>query len=175
MKKILCCAAAAVTMLFSGCAADITGGKPELDRTFSAEASIAIGGETVAGTLSRSGDNCWSLEVTAPYTLEGLTVAYNNGETTFSMLGFECTTDFSDSAVSALKLLAEAYEAAADNAGGFENGTLEYTNENGTFSVTLDEKGMPSLINAGGVHARLSELTENDGQKNESDELILLE
>ena len=162
-------------MLFSGCAADITGGKPELDKRFFAEASIAIGGETVAGTLSRSGDNCWSLEVTAPYTLEGLTVAYNNGETTLSMFGFECTTDFSDSAVSALKLLAEAYEAAADNAGGFENGTLEYTNENGIFSVTLDEKGMPSLINAGGVHARLSELTENDGQKNESDELILLE
>lgn len=175
MRKILCCAAAAVTMLFSGCAADITGAEPELDKTFSAEASIAVGGETVAGTLSRSGDNCWSLEVTAPHTLEGLAVSYNNGETTFSMLGFECTADFSDSAVSAMKLLAEAYETAADNAGGFENGTLEYTNENGTFSVTLDENGMPAVINAGGVYVRLSEWTENTSQQVESDELILLE
>lgn len=175
MKKILCCAAAAVTMLFSGCAADITGGKPELDKTFSAEASIAIGGETVAGTLSRSNDNCWSLSVTAPYTLEGLTVTYNNGETSFSMLGFECTADFSDSAVSALKLLAEAYETAADNAGGFENGILEYTNENGAFSVTLDEKGMPAVINAGGIYVKLSEWTENTAEQNESDELILIE
>lgn len=175
MKKILCCAAAAVTMLFSGCAADITGGKPELDKTFSAEASIAIGGETVAGTLSRMSDNCWSLEVTAPHTLEGLTVTYDNGETTLSMLGFECTADFSDSAVSALKLLAEAYETAADNTGGFENGMLEYTNENGTFSVTLDENGMPAQINAGGVYVKLSDWTENTAQQSESDELILLE
>ncbi|MBQ8904204.1 MAG: hypothetical protein IJY73_07980 [Oscillospiraceae bacterium] len=175
MKRTLCCAAAAVAMLFSGCAADITGGKPELDRTFSAEANIAVGGDTVVGTLCRSSDNCWSFSVTAPYMLEGLTVTYNDGETSFSMLGFECAADFSDSAVSALKLLAEAYESAADNAGGFENGVLEYTNENGTFSVTLDEKGMPSAIKAGGISVSLSEWTENTTQQNTGDELILLE
>ncbi len=173
MKRFFCCTAIAVTMLFSGCTADITGGKPELDKIFTAEASIAVGGETVAGTLSRSSDNCWSFSVSAPYTLEGLTVTYNDGETSFSMLGYECTADFSGSAVSALKLLAEAYETAADNAGGFENGVLEYTNENGTFSVALDENGMPAAINAGGVSVRLSDLTENTAEV--SDELILLE
>lgn len=175
MKRFLTCGAVIAAMLFSGCSADMTGGKPQLDRTFSAEASIAVGGETVVGTLSRTADNCWTFLVSAPYTLEGLTVTCNDGETYFSMLGFQCTADFSDSAVSALRLLAEAYETAADNAGSFENGTLEYTNENGSFSVILDENGVPVKIDAGGISVRLSGLTEISGTENNSDELILLE
>lgn len=174
MKRFFTCAGISVMLLLSACSADIMGSKNNIDRPFSAEARIAVGGETVCGQLSRSAENCWTLSVSEPYALDGLTVTFEDGETTFSMLGYECTTDFSDSASSALKLIAAAYESAVDNSGGFTDGVLEQSNENGSFSVTLDENGMPAVIKTGGVTVQLSQWSENaDG--GESDELILLE
>lgn len=175
MKKILTGVLFAAVMTFSACSSGAISGRPDIDRTFSAEASIAAGGETISGQLCRSAENCWTLTLSEPYALEGMTVTFSDGKTTFSMLGFECEADFSDSAVSALKLLAEAYETAVDNNGGFENGVLESANENGTFSLILDESGKPSVINAGGVSVKLSQWSENIETDNQSDELILLE
>ncbi len=175
MKKLFTGALIAALMTLSACSSGVMGGAPDIDKVFSAEARIAVGGETVSGQLSRTADNCWTFSVSEPYALEGLSVKFENGETIFSMLGFECTADFSDSAVSALKLLAEAYETAVDNAGGFENGILEYTNENGSFSLTLDENGKPAVLTAGGISVQLSGWSENIVTENESDELILIE
>lgn len=168
-------AALAAVMTLSACSAGIIAGKPDIDKTFTAQAKITAGSETASGQLSRTADGCWTLTVNEPFALQGLTVTLENGETTFSMLGYECKTDFSDSAVSAVKLLAEAYETAAENADGFTDGVFSGTDENGTFSVTLGENGMPALISAGGFSVQLSEYTDNISTENQSDELILLE
>ena len=175
MKRIFAGVLTAAVMTVSACSSGTIAGKPDIDRTFSAEAAIAAGEETVKGRLCRSAENCWTLVIEEPFALQGMTVTFSDGKTTFSMLGFECEADFSESAVSALKLLAGAYEAAIDNKDGFENGVLEAVNENGAFSVTLDENGMPAVINAGGFSLKLSDWSENDVTENQSDELILLE
>ncbi len=175
MKRFFTGIALSAVMLLSSCSSGIVSGNPDIDKTFSAQAKIAVAGETVSGTLSRTAENCWTLSVDEPYALQGLTVTFNNGETTFSMLGFECKTDFSASAVSALKSAAEAYESAVNDADGFESGVFQSSNEYGAFSVALDEDGKPSVINAGGISVRLSEWTENTGNTEESGELILLE
>lgn len=174
MKKLLAGVLAVAVMTVSACSSGIVQSSPDIDRQFSAEVSVNTGGETVSGQLCRTAENNWTLTVSQPFALSGLTVSFCDGKTTVSMLGFECETDFSDSAVSVLKLIAEAYETAVDNKGGFENGVLESTNGNGAFSVTLDGNGMPALINAGGVTVQLSGWSENVTESI-SDEVILLE
>lgn len=175
MKRIIAGILTAAVMTFSACSSASITGKPDIDRTFSAKASVAAGGEVISGQLCRTADNCWTFTLNEPYALEGLTVSFCDGKTTFSMLGYECETDFSDSAVSAVKLFAEAYESAVDNKDRFENGVLEGSNENGAFTVTLDGNGDPAIISAGGFSLKLSELSEATDTEEQSDELILLE
>ncbi len=175
MKKILTSTVLTVVMALSSCSAEGISGKPDIDEVFSAQVKIAVAGETVSGTLSRVAENSWTLAVDEPYALQGLTVSFNDGETTFSMLGYECKADFSDSAVSVLKAVAGAYETAIDNADGFKNGVFQSSDENGAFSVALDENGKLSVINAGGVSVRFSELSENAETGSNDGELILLE
>ena len=175
MKRIFTAAALSAVMLLSSCAAGVASGKPDIDKTFSAQAKIAVGGETVAGTISRTAENCWTLSVDEPFALQGLTVTFSNGETTFSMLGYECKTDFSDSAVSALKAVAQAYETALSDMGGFENGVFQGSNQSGAFSVALDENGNASIINAGGISVQLSDWAESTETTENNDEIILIE
>ncbi len=174
MKKILAGMLTAAVITASACSQGIVQSTPDMDRAFSAEASISAAGETISGQLCRNSENDWTLTVNEPFALSGLTVSFCDGKTTVSMLGFECETDFSDSAVSVLKLIAEAYETAASDKSSFENGVHEAVNENGAFTVTLDQNGMPAVISAGGITVQLSQWAENTTESI-SDEVILLE
>ena len=161
-------------MSFSACSAELAKTvKPDFDKSFTANVQIAAGGESFSGKLTRKAENCWSFAVSEPFALEGLTVTAENGETTFSFLGYECFADFSDKATSAVKLLCDAYEAAADNMESFENGFFEGTAANGAYSVILGADGTPETITAGGISARLSEWTE--GAEAEDDMIITIE
>lgn len=174
MKKTIAWIMLAAVMTVSSCTSAMTAVKPDIDRAFCAEASVSAGGEAFSGKLCRTAENDWTFVLAEPYALEGLTVTFRDGKTTLSMDGFECETDFSADAVSVLKLIAEAYEAAADSTSNLENGVLEGMNENGAFSVTLGENGMPAVINACGCSLKLSERSETQPQE-QGDELILLE
>ena len=174
MKRFIFCTGLACVMTFSGCSAQLMTAVPDLEKSFCAEAEIKTGGEALKGKLIRKAENCWELQVAEPFALEGLTVTIENEETTFSMFGYEANTDFSEKAVSALRLIAEAYESAADNKGGFTDKKCEGTNENGSYAVIVDDDGRVTGISAPEAAVQLSEWTEYTDSTTENEEDILI-
>ena len=165
--------AAAGIMAVSGCSSPAAASKPDIDKCFTAEAEIKIGGEVLSGNISRKSEGCWELCVTEPFALEGLTVTVDGDTTRLSMLGMEASADFSDNALSAVRLMTEAFEWAADNECYTEN-TFQGTNENGGFVITVDEGGTPTGISLSGhgIAVKLSEWTETEAQTAE-EELVI--
>ncbi len=142
MKRFILCTGIVLALGMTGCTAAIPNKKPDLEKSFSAEVKMKVGSEALSGCISRLGEEQWELKVSEPFALEGLTVTMDSEGTKLSMLGFEAQADFSDSALSGLKLVAEAYEKAADSVDGFVDNAFSGTNENGCYSVYLDENGV---------------------------------
>ncbi len=176
MKRFIFCIGLASVMTLSACSAQLMTAKPDLEKSFCAEAEIKAGGETIKGKLTRKAENYWELQVTEPFALEGLTAVMDNEGTKLSMFGYEADVDFSENAVSALRLIAEAYESAADNAGGFKEKICDGTNENGNYTVLVDEEGKPAALSIpqAKVSVQLSEWTECTDDTGENQEDILV-
>lgn len=170
MKRFIFCMAAAGIMAVSGCSSHIASSKPDIDKCFTAEAQIKIGGEVLSGTVSRKAEGCWELCVAEPFALEGLTVTVEGETTRLSMMGMEASADFSDNASSAVRLMAQAFEWAADNGECYTENTFQGTNENGGFVITVDESGVPTGISLSGhgIAVKLSEWTEMKTEKEEA-------
>ncbi len=165
MKHLFSGALLALCMTLASCSAPISGTEPpQLDKPFSAAAEITFGSETCKGQLRRFSGGSWELCVTEPYALEGLIVTIRDGETKLSMYGLEGFADFSDEAVSAAKLIAEALDAAP-NGETSQNGketTVSGDSENARYTLTLDEAGNPLRLTLSGrnISAMLSDFTE---------------
>lgn len=174
MKRFIFCMAAAAMMVASGCSTPIVQAKPDIDKCFTAEAEIKIGGDVLSGSISRKDEGCWELCVTEPFPLEGLTVTVDEEGTKLSMLGMEANADFSDNASSAVRLITEAFESAADNAEGYAENAFKGTNENGGFVITVDENGVPTGINLSGhgIAVKLSEWVEMEVNAEEGEAVL---
>lgn len=133
-------------LALSGCTAGMNIAAPDMDKCFSAQAEIRVGGETVKGEISRTGEYCWEMTVTEPFALEGMTVKADKDKTAVSMCGFESSGDVSDGAVSALRLIMEAYEGAAKGECGYSDNNFSGTNENGGYQLAITDSKQPETL-----------------------------
>lgn len=133
------------TLVFSGCSGNPISKTRNLDSSFTAEAKISVGAESFSGRLSRISENNWELIITEPFALEGLTAVIDENGTRLKMLGMEASADFSDSALSAVKLISDAFDSAVKNT--VTDLVSTGTNENGSYTLILSEDGYPSEIN----------------------------
>ncbi|MGN0619060.1 MAG: hypothetical protein ACI4J7_08580 [Ruminiclostridium sp.] len=142
-------------LLLSGCSAPkIQTAVPDIDKSFSAEAELSYGKDSCTVQMRRFGENSWEFCVTEPFPLEGLIITVNDGETKLTMYDMESLADVSEEAVSAARLITDAFEAAIDNR---ENAaasegiiTLSGQAPTCTYTLTIDEKGTPTGLTIGG-------------------------
>lgn len=142
-------------LLLSGCSApEIKTAAPDIDKSFSAEAELSYGNDSCTVQMRRFSENSWEFCVTEPFPLEGLIITVNDGETKLTMYDMESLADVSDEAVSAAKLITDAFEAAIDNrenaAASEETITLTGQAPTCTYTLTLDESGVPTELTIGG-------------------------
>lgn len=167
MRHFIFFGAMAGILALSGCTAGMNTAMPDLNKCFSAQAEIRAGGETVRGKITRTAEYCWEMTVTEPFALEGMVISADNDGTTLSMCGFESNADFSDEAVSALRLIMEAYEGAAKGGCTFGENVLSGTNENGGYEISVNSVKQPETvkISGKGVAVKLSEWEEVSGEE----------
>ncbi len=161
----------------SGCSAVIPEKQPDLDKCFSAEAEITVGGESITGLISRLSENCWELKISAPFALEGVTVTADDEGTKLIMGDFEASADTSDGTISALRLVADAFEAAADGTGAYENSILNGTASCGAYSFSFGSSGAPESLKLfeHSITVKLSEWTEIEAAAENEDDIQIVE
>ena len=154
-------------LLLSGCSApEIKTAAPDIDKSFSAEAELSYGKDSCTVQMRRFGENSWEFCVTEPFPLEGLIITVNDGETKLTMYDMESLGDVSDEAVSAARLITDAFEAAIDNkdsaAASEGKITLSGQAPTCTYTLTLDESGVPTGLTIGGrgVNAEFTKFVE---------------
>lgn len=177
MKRFISLLCLSSVMLFSGCDNNILNPAPELEKSFRADIKLKIGDENILGQVCRYGENSWELDISEPFPLQGLKVTIDSDGTKFSMLGFEAEADFSDNAVSGLRLLADIYELAADNAAGFTENSLSGTSESGDYTVTLDEDGnlCEIILKDCGITAQFTSYENTEEKENTDEDILIIE
>lgn len=166
MRHFIFLGAMAGMLTLSGCTAGVISSVPDPDRCFTAQAEIQMGGEAVRGELSRTGEYSWKMTVTEPFALEGMVISADSEDTTLSMCGFESNADISDEAVSALRLIMEAYEGAVKGECTYSENTFSGTNENGSYQLIFTDGTPETLkISEKGVMVKLSEWEEVSGEE----------
>lgn len=89
-------------VLFCGCSAKAEPVLP-ITSNFTADVQIEYEDVTCSGNIEFSGTNDFTVNITSPDSLNGLTVDYNTGETNISYKGLNCTGIYDFSAVSMLE------------------------------------------------------------------------
>ena len=158
MKRLLPAFLGAI--ILSGCEGNPLATNHLPDSSFNAEVQISVGDEQIKGKLTRCSDNDWKLIIAEPFALEGMTVTVDENGTKLSLLGMEASADFSDSAVSTVSLISEAFDAAIKN--GVTELVTNGTNENGAYTLILGEDGCPAELSIAdyGITVTLSQWEE---------------
>ncbi len=161
MRHFIFLGAMAGVLALSGCGA-VNMVKPDMDKCFSAQAEIRVGGETIKGEISRTAKYCWEMTVSEPFALEGLIITADKEGTTLSMCGFESNGDVSDEAVTVLRLIMDAYEGAVKGECDFSESCFVGTNQNGGYQLTVSSENQPDTlkISEKGVAVKLTEWEE---------------
>lgn len=126
---------------------------PSLDIFFSAEAGLKYGGEECTVQMRRINADKWEFCVTDPYPLEGLIITVNDGKTALTMYDKESIADINSDAVSAAKIISEAFEAAAGSGSTSFSEVKDSTDGTaysmsgqcsfGTYTIALNEDMQP--------------------------------
>lgn len=166
MKRFIFCILGAVLALSSCEGSGFLVSPPDMDVCFNADVEIKYsGGECKAKIYRYEADN-WEFLVSEPFALEGLMVTVKGDTVKTVMYGLENEETVSESAVSAAKLLSDAFEAAIKDTktAAFNDGkfTVSGQSESSVYTLIADEKGTPiSLnINGNGVSAEFIAFTE---------------
>lgn len=135
-------------LLLPSCGKQKTEASPDVNRLFTATASIVYDDFEAQATVSRLGDDMWEVEFTSPKTLAGVKLFYNGEDITASYLGLNFSIPESAAPTkSMLTMLFQSFDQAAAGA------PLPFTEEDGisVFTGTGDfGKFMLSVDNASG-------------------------
>ncbi|MCR4779969.1 MAG: hypothetical protein K5876_02620 [Ruminiclostridium sp.] len=159
-----------------------TAAPPDMDISFSAEASVSYDGMDCTAQIRRIERDIWEFCITSPYPVEGLVISVRNDETKLKMYDMESTADIDGTAVSMARAIADAYEAAAENGtmigSGYSASAVSGSPESGSCTVVFNEKREPVSISsdAGRLSVEFTKFAplEREGE-DEEDAVIIIE
>lgn len=166
MKRFIFCILCAVLALSSCEGGGFLASPSDMDVCFNADVKIKYSGGECKAKIYRYEEDNWEFLISEPFALEGLVVTVKGDTVKTSMYGLENEETVSESAVSAAKLLSDAFEAAIKDTktADFNDGKFTFSgqSESSVYTLITNEKGVPySLnINGSGVDAKFITFSE---------------
>ncbi len=151
MKRLVALSAMAITLLSLASCSSVTGEKGSvpngLSEGFTADVSIELDELDAEGALRRYGNGMWDIEFTAPNTLSGVKLSFDEGNAEASYKGLKFSVPQSALPVKSMMLnLIEAvdgYSSESELTGKEDDGNIELLGslEGGDYVLTIDKQG----------------------------------